>query len=221
MWNSKKSALANWSIYSTNCLENSLPAACIVGMLQKIRVFLAYRILLQKKRACYRWWLATWIYAKSRRLVNLAVDTNFRNTWSVWCTCAPFFCTTKHTHWPTYVHPYPGTHTPAQHTHTYNTTPTPTHSTPHPHTHPHTTHTHTQITHSWPTVFFQRRPSPCLHQRSTQNIFQICAHKLVANASHTHMYAYVYKMSLKVVGQCAEKVLRIFLRAHYLYESTQ
>ena len=33
------------------------------------------------------------------------------------------------------------------------------------------------------------------------------------------MYAYVYKMSLKVVGQCAEKVLHIF--AHYLYESKQ
>ena len=134
--------------------------------------------------------------------------------------CTNFFCQHARTHPQTHTHPH--THT----THPHNTTHTHTLSTSHTHTRTHTlnithTHTHAHTNYTLDIVFFQTYPSSCLHQRSTSNIFQICAYKLVANVSHTHMYAYVYKMSLKVVGQCAEKVLRIFLRAHYLYESTQ
>ena len=129
-------------------------------------------------------------------------------------TCAPIFFVNTHALTPTRA----PTHTHTQHTRT--TPPTHTHSLSTPHTHMRT-HARTHTNYTLATVFFQTYPSPCLHQRSTSNTFLICAYKLVANASHTHMYAYVYKMSLKVVGQCSEKVLRIFLRAHYLYESTQ
>ena len=138
--------------------------------------------------------------------------------------CTNFFCQHARTHPQTHTHTHTHTTHPhnTTHTHTLNITHTHTHTHSQHHTHTHTrTHTRAHTNYTLDIVFFQTYPSSCLHQRSTSNIFQICAYKLVANASHTHMYAYVYKMSLKVVGQCAEKVLRIFLPAHYLYESTQ
>ena len=101
-----------------------------------------------------------------------------------------------------------------QHAHTHPHTYTYIHAHPHMCTHPHKqhtphTHTHTHTNAHTPTNYrfvsysvCPKMPNLPAYTNDQFRTYSNLSTQLVANASHTHMHVFAYKMSLKVVGVC-------------------